>query len=171
MNVDELNAKYDEVYKKNAEIQKLLSEVEDYNEILFYLYDTEIRRPNLILNTMIGTYESLILKLREAHKEMITSLNEFGEEKELTDSISNNDELPEKAKELALWKLRRLFMVYDEEALLPYLEGDLANLELIVATKQEIAAQPDVEEAKKENNQVSPNGGLFENNPDSFVRN
>ncbi len=153
MNVDELNAKYDEIYNKNIEIHKLLSEVEDHNDILIFLYNTEIKRPNTVLNTMIDEYESLIFKLREANKEIKASLKEFGEEDNLVNGILENNSITVKAKELILWKIRRLFMVYDEEPLLPYTEGDFLNLDLVAKT--------DKDKAPSKSEDVKPEGGVF----------
>ncbi len=158
MNVDELNAKYDEIYNKNIEIHKLLSEVEDHNDILIFLYNTDIRRPNTLLNTMIDDYESLIFKLREANKEIKASLKEFGDEEDLVKGILDNGDITVKAKELILWKLRRLFMVYDEEPLLPYTEGDFVNLELIAKTEKSKATPSKTENGEE---QVKPEGGVF----------
>ncbi len=160
MNVDELNAKYDEIYNKNQEIQVLLTEVVDYNDILFFLYGTEIKRPNIVLNTMIDNYEGLIFKLRESHKEIKASLADFGDEDELAEGIKRNDKLTEKVKELVLWKLRRLYMVYDEEPVLPYVEGDFLTVELIGKPKSVPASKP---AAKKEDgdSKISPEGGVF----------
>ena len=180
MNVDQLNAKYDEVYNKNLEIQQLLTEVEDYNDILFYLYDTEIKKPNVVLNTMIDNYEGLIFKIRESHKEIKEVLAEFGDEKELADGISANENLTDKIKELILWKLRRLYMVFDEEPILPYVEGAFLNTELIGEPKLEEVSEPaqngadeDESESEEENgndneeenedSKVSPEGGVFSN--------
>ncbi len=172
MNIDDLNAKYDEIYKKNSEIQKVLTEVEDYNDILFFLYDTDIRRPNIILNSMIDSYETSIFKLREAHKEIKAALDDFGDEQDLARGVAENAELTDKIKELILWKLRRLFMIYDEEPVLPYVIGDFLNLELIgklsdhasnpgnpgPEDSEDIEAEPD-----KEGAQLNPEGGVFSN--------
>lgn len=178
MNIDELNAKYDEIYAKNAEIQKLFSELEDYSDILFFLYDTDIKRPNTALNTMIDTYESLIFKIRESHKEIKDSLAEFGDEKELAEGVTHNDSLTEKVKELILWKLRRLFMVYDEEPILPYVEGDFINTELIgsapssetpqspEAPEEPSQAEAEEEEEEEDRFASSPEGALFPSNDD-----
>ncbi|MBU2511129.1 hypothetical protein KJ966_07315 [bacterium] len=162
MNVDELNAKYDEIYNRNAEIQQLLTEVKDYNDILFFLYGTEIKRPNIVLNTMIDNYEGLIFKLRESHKEIKASLKEFGDEQELAEGVSNNDNLSEKVKELILWKLRRLFMVYDEEPILPYVKGDFLAAELIGKTKTTVPSAKPTPVKKEDNSpRVTPEGGVF----------
>ena len=131
MNIDELNAKFDEIYAKNKDIQKLFVELEDHNEILFHLYDTSIRRPNAVLNTLIDDYETLIFKIRESHKDIKDSLAAFGDEKELAEGVNNNDDLTDKVKDLILWKLRRLYMVYDEEPILPYVNGEFLNTDLI----------------------------------------
>ncbi len=171
MNVDELNAKYDEIYNKNLEIQQLLTEVQDYNEILFFLYGTEIKRPNIVLNTMIDNYEGLVFKLRESHKEIKSSLKEFGDEKELAEGVSNNDNLTEKVKELILWKLRRLFMVYDEEPILPYVEGDFLTAELISKPKTVPAPKPAPVKKNDDSPNVTPEGGVFPENDQSEDKN
>ena len=88
MIAEDLDAMYEETYKKNEEIQTLLIEVKDYNEILNYLYETDIQRPNRTLNLMIDTYESDILKLRELDKNITKNLEEFGQEQELAREIS-----------------------------------------------------------------------------------
>ncbi|MCG8338407.1 MAG: hypothetical protein MJE63_28200 [Proteobacteria bacterium] len=131
MNIDELNAKFDEIYAKNKDIQKLFVELEDHNEILFHLYDTEIKRPNAALNTLIDNYETLIFKIRESHKDIKESLDAFGDEQELAQGVNNNENLTDKVKDLILWKLRRLYMVYDEEPILPYVNGEFLNTDLI----------------------------------------
>lgn len=169
MNVDELNAKYDEIYNKNIEIQQLLSEVDDYSDILFFLYDTEIKKPNVVLNTMIDNYEGLIFKIREAHKEIKASLYDFGDENDLAEGVKANEDLTDKIKDLILWKLRRLFMVYDEEPVLPYIEGEFLTAELIGEPKTVPA--PDTEEETNEDedttieieeeSKISPEGGVF----------
>ncbi len=162
MNIDELNAKFDEIYAKNSDIQKLFSELEDHNEILFFLYDTEIQRPNAALNTMIDTYESLIFKIRESHKEIKDSLADFGDEKELSQGVSNNENLTDKVKDLILWKIKRLFMVYDEQPILPYVTGDFLNTDLIgnappVALPPEEPADPeDIEEEEDKVDAAEP---------------
>lgn len=166
MNIDELNAKYDEIYNKNAEIQVLFTELEDYSDILFFLYETEIKRPNAVLNTMIDKYESLIFKIRESHKDIKDSLAEFGDEKELAEGVTQNENLTEKVKELILWKLRRLFMIYDETPILPYVEGDFINTELIGSAPPEEPAEepeeaPAEEEGGKEEDASSAEAGLF----------
>lgn len=166
MNVDELNAKYDEIYNKNLEIQQLLTEVQDYNDILFFLYDTEIKRPNLALNTMIDNYEGLIFKLRESHKEIKASLEEFGDEQELAEGISNNDDLTEKVKELVLWKLRRLFMVYNDEPILPYVEGDFLTMELVGPPTAVPTPEISADESDGDISAVTPEGGIFGENGD-----
>lgn len=162
MNIDELNAKYDEIYNKNLEIQQLFTEVEDYNDILLFLYDTKIKRHNIVLNTMIDNYEGLIFKLREAHKEIKASLADFGDEQELAEGVKANDQLTEKIKELILWKLRRLYMIYDEEPILPYVEGDFLNTELI--GQPESVPEPKTRPARssdEEKTAVNPDGDVF----------
>ena len=131
MNVEDIDAMYDLVYKKNEEIQELLVEVKDFNEILVHLYETGIRRPNRKLNQMIDEYESDVLKIREAHRAIKKSLEEFGDENALSASITENEKIPRKLKELVLWKLRRLYMVYDEEPVMPYVRGKYPGIELI----------------------------------------
>ena len=158
MNIDELNAKFDEIYAKNKDIQKLFAELEDHNEILFHLYDTAIKRPNATLNTLIDNYETLIFKIRESHKDIKDSLDAFGDEKELAQGVNNNENLTDKVKDLILWKLRRLFMVYDEEPILPYVNGEFLNTDLIgnvppgspppVAADEDLP-NPEVEESEQ----------------------
>ncbi|MCP4750215.1 MAG: hypothetical protein GY866_04945 [Proteobacteria bacterium] len=137
MNVEDIDTMYETTFKKNVEIQSLVTEVKDVNQILAFLYETEIKRPNMTLNSMIDDYESLIVKLRELHADILSSLEEFGIEEELATSISENEAISEKVKELMLWKLRRLYMVYDDEPVLPYIEGDLADFDLIPAEPEE----------------------------------
>ncbi len=156
MNIDELNAKFDEIYAKNKDIQKLFTELEDHNEILFHLYDTPIRRPNAVLNALIDDYETLIFKIRESHKDIKDSLAAFGDERELAQGVNNNDNLTDKVKDLILWKLRRLYMVYDEEPILPYINGEFLNTDLIgnvppVSTPPVVADEdlPEPEEAEE----------------------
>ncbi|MBU2644676.1 hypothetical protein KKI24_08220 [bacterium] len=164
MLVEDLDVMYEETYKKNDEIQTHLVEVRDHNEILDFLYETEIQKPNLTLNSMIDTYESLILKLRELHADMMNSLAEFGDEKSLAAAISENDSLGEKVKGLMLWKLRRIFMVYDKEPVLPYTEGPLSNLELISDGGSVVPARPESEdEEEQEEPTLPPKGGVFSN--------
>jgi hypothetical protein len=150
MNVDELNAKYDEIYSKTLEIHQLLAEVEDTNDILFYLYKTKIKRPNSVLNTMIDNYEALILKLRETDKEIKASLAEFGDETELAEGVKANDRLSEKIKELVLWKLRRLFMIYDDENIQLYVNSEFLTEELTAELKAVPAPKPESEENSAE---------------------
>ncbi len=163
MLVEDLDAMYEETYKKNDEIQTLLVEVNDHSQILSFLYETEIQRPNLTLNSMIDTYESLILKLRELDADIINSLAEFGEEKDLADAISANESLAEKVRELMLWKLRRIFMVYDQEPILPYTEGSLHNLELVSEEESVVPAAPEEESEEQEEPTLPPEGGVFSN--------
>jgi hypothetical protein len=179
MLIEDLDAMYEETFKKNDTIQTLLVEVRDHNEILTFLYDTEIQRPNLTLNSMIDTYESLLLKLRELHTNIMNSLAEFGEEDVLSTAISENESLTEKTRTLMLWKLRRIFMVYDKEPVLPYVEGSLHNLELI---PEETAEEPvtddsgdedqgepvtvDAEGEDQNEPVLPPNGGVFPNSGD-----
>lgn len=164
MNIDQLNAKYDEIYNKNVEIQQLFREVEDYNNILFFLYDTEIKRPNIVLNTMIDNYEGLIFKIRESHKDIKSSLEEFGKEEELAEGVKNNEKLTDKVKDLILWKLRRLFMVYDEEPILPYIEGDFLNMELIGKPPRPAPlAKSEGNSDEEKDSRVTPDGGVFPN--------
>ena len=176
MLIEDLDAMYEETYKKNDTIQTLLLEVRDHNEILTFLYDTEIQRPNLTLNSMIDAYESLLLKLRELHANIMSSLEEFGEEQTLAAAISENDSLTEKTSTLMLWKLRRIFMVYDKEPVLPYIEGSLHNLELIPeetpeeptpdGTDSEDQYEPNTEDTNNEDQEepiLPPNGGGFPN--------
>lgn len=163
MLVEDLDAMYEETYKKNDEIQSLLVEVKDHNEILGFLYETEIQRPNLTLNSMIDTYESLILKLRELHADIMNSLAEFGEENALAEQISENESLTEKTKGLMLWKLRRIFMVYDKTPILPYTEGALHNLELIPEQGAAVPAPPEEEGEEQEEPILPPEGGVFPN--------
>ena len=170
MIVEDLDAMYEETYKKNDEIQTLLVEVKDYNEILNFLYETDIQRPNLTLNSMIDTYESAILKLRELHKNITNSLEEFGQEQALARAISDNDALAEKVKELMLWKLRRIYMIYDREPILPYIEGKIVNVTLINDTKA-AGSNPGNQNAsnntdsaiEEEEMELNPEGDLFPN--------
>lgn len=166
MNLDTLNAKYDEIFNKNTEIQALLTELDDHNEILYFLYDTQIKRPNLVLNSMIDAYEALIFKIREAHKDIKDSLAEFGDEKELADGVNANEDLTEKVKELILWKLRRLYMVYDETPILPYVVGDFINTELI-GNAPPASASYRQEEEEQNPADVSSEAGLFPSNAES----
>lgn len=161
MNIDELNAKYDEIYNKTLEIHQLLAEVEDTNDILLFLYETKIKRPNAVLNTMIDNYEGLILRLRELHKEIKDSLAEFGDEQELAEGIKNNDRFSEKIKELILWKLRRLYMIYDDEPVLLYVNSDFLTAELTAPLKEVPA-----DDKEEESSGVSADGGVFAENPD-----
>jgi len=163
MLVEDLDAMYEETYKKNDEIQTLLVEVNDHSQILSFLYETEIQRPNLTLNSMIDTYESLILKLRELDADIINNLAEFGEEKSLADAISSNESLAEKVRELMLWKLRRIFMVYDQEPIRPYIEGSLHNLELVSEEESVVPAAPEEENEEQEEPTLPPEGGVFSN--------
>ena len=164
MLVEDLDAMYEETYKKNDEIQTLLVEVRDHNEILGFLYETEIQKPNLTLNSMIDNYESLILKLRELHADIMNSLAEFGDEKSLADTISENTSLTEKTKGLMLWKLRRIFMVHDKEPVLPFTEGALHNLELIPETDSAVPVPPpaEPEDEEQEEPTLPPEGGVFQ---------
>ena len=166
MNIDELNAKYDEIYNKTLEIHQLLAEVEDTDDILYFLYQTKIKRPNSVLNKKIDNYESLILKLREAHKEIKASLAEFGDEKELAQGIKNNDKLSEKLKELVLWKLRRLFMIYDDENVQLYVNSDFLTEELIGEAREVPAPNPAAAKKEDENTGASADAGVFSGNPD-----
>ncbi len=163
MLVEDLDAMYEETYKKNDEIQTLLVEVRDHNEILGFLYETEIQKPNLTLNSMIDTYESLILKLRELHADIMNSLAEFGEQSRLAEAISENESLTEKIKGLMLWKLRRIYMVYDKEPVLPFTEGSLHNLELISDGESVVPAPPEAEGDEQEEPSLPPEGGVFPN--------
>lgn len=166
MLVEDLDAMYEETYKKNDEIQTLLVEVRDHNEILSFLYETEIQKPNLTLNSLIDTYESLILKLRELHADMMNSLAEFGDEQVLAGKIMENDDLAEKVKGLMLWKLRRIFMVYDKEPVLPYTEGALHNLLLVPEEDPgSVVPEPPTEESGEEEPTLPPEGGVFSNEP------
>ena len=163
MNIEDIDAMYEATFNKNQEIQNLLVDVKDFNDILAFLYETEIRRPNLTLNSLIDDYESLILKLREAHNEIISSLEEFGREDDIARDISENGALSVKTKELVLWKLRRLYMVYDEEPILPYTEGAIANVEVSSDGKVVV---PEGEEAELESDSdeeetINPNGDVF----------
>lgn len=165
MLVEDLDAIYEEIFKKNDEIQSLFNEVKDYNEILVFLYETSIQRPNATLNSMIDTYESLILKLRELHTDITNVLDEFGIENELAEAISANDELGEKVKELMLWRLRRIFMVYDKEPILPYTEQKLYNLELIPeqedSTPDDVTGNPGPDDSEEDTAVLPPEGGVF----------
>jgi hypothetical protein len=167
---EDLDGMYEETYQKNDEIQALLVEVKDYDEILAFLYDTGIQRPNLTLNSIIDTYESLILKIRELHQDIINSLDEFGQESDLADVIIQNDQLTEKVKELMLWKLRRIFMVYDKEPVMPYIEGPLVGIQLTESDNdgetgdspaEENATDEPASAERKEAEQISPEGGVF----------
>jgi len=168
MLVEDLDVIYEDIFKKNSEIQTLLGEVKDYNEILVFLYETSIQRPNATLNSMIDTYESLILKLRELHIDITNALEEFGVEEELAALISGNEDLSEKVKELMLWKLRRIFMVYDKEPILPYTEQKLYNLELIPEQEEDTANEgmdnpgaDDMEDDDEKTAVLPPEGGVF----------
>jgi hypothetical protein len=166
MNIDELNTKYDEIFSKNAEIQQLLTELDGHNDILYFLYDTDIKRPNPVLNSLIDNYEALIFKIREAHADIKASLAEFGDEKELADGVNANEDLTEKVKELILWKLRRLYMVYDETPILAYVEGDFLNTELI-GNAPPISVPSRQDEDERYNSEASPEAGLFPSNPEN----
>ena len=159
MNIEDIDAMYEATFNKNQEIQNLLIEVKDFNDILAFLYETDIRRPNLTLNSMIDDYESLILKLREAHNEITSSLAEFGIEDEIARDISENGALSVKTKELVLWKLRRLYMVYDEEPILPYAEGAIANVEIGSSDRVVVPAGEEVDGDAEE--AINPNGDVF----------
>jgi len=159
MNIEDVDAMYEATFKKNQEIQDLFVEVRDFNDILAFLYETDIRRPNLTLNSMIDDYESLILKLREAHNEMISSLEEFGSEEDIAREISENGALSVKTKELVLWKLRRLYMVYDEEPILPYAEGAIHNVE--ISPDERVVVPAGEKGVGEEREAVNPNGDVF----------
>lgn len=159
MNIEDIDAMYEATFKKNQEIQDLLVEVKDFNDILVFLYETDIRRPNLTLNSMIDDYESLILKLREAHQEIISSLEEFGREEEIARDISESSALSVKTKELVLWKLRRLYMVYDEEPILPYTEGELLSVE--IGADEEVVVPAEDDSADEDPDTLNPNGDVF----------
>ncbi|MBU3915692.1 hypothetical protein KKA14_09180, partial [bacterium] len=90
--------------------------------------------------------------------EIKASLREFGNEKDLVKGVLENSDITVKAKELILWKIRRLFMVYDEEPLLPYTEGDFINLDLIAKTEKNKVLRSRSEDGVE---QVRPEGGVF----------
>lgn len=173
MLIEDFDNMYEETFKKNDEIQTLLVEVKDHNEILNYLYETEIRRPNLTLNSMIDTYESLILRLRELHADIMNSLAEFGEEKALAATISEDESLTEKMTELMLWKLRRIFMVYDSEPVLPYTEGSPhqpdepeeseGSDESEQSDESEESVEADTDSEEQNEPVLPPEGGVFPN--------